>query len=75
MVICTIVSSYRESLISLNIQGNKQMKLYEHWGIYEGEADEFGKACGVGKWTRHDNLIWIGTYKDDGGHGRLTFYR
>ena len=51
------------------------MKLYEHWGIYEGEADEFGKACGIGKWTRPDNLIWIGTFKDDGGHGRLTFYR
>ena len=50
------------------------MKLYEHWGTYEGEIDEEGKACGIGKWTRPDYLIWIGQFKDDGGHGRLTFY-
>ena len=54
--------------------GTKQLKLYEHWGEYVGEVDEKGMACGFGKWTRHDNNIWIGLFKDDGGQGRFTFY-
>ena len=43
-------------------------------GTYVGELDSQNKACGFGTWTRPDNMIWVGLYKNDGGHGRITFY-
>ena len=48
--------------------------LYEHWGKYVGELDSDNKACGFGTWTRPDGHIWVGFYKNDGGHGRITWY-
>ena len=51
------------------------MKLYEHWGDYTGELDSECRACGVGQWMRDDLELWVGLFKDDGGHGKLTFYQ
>ena len=59
--------------------GKKRMKLPPppangQWGDYEGYLDSDGKACGLGTWTRPDNMIWVGEYKNDGGNGKITFY-
>ena len=51
------------------------LKLYGYWGEYTGEIDEQFRANGLGIWKRSDDDIWVGLFKDDGGHGRLTFYQ
>ena len=56
-------------------KGVKRLKLYGYWGEYTGEIDEKFRANGLGIWKRSDDDIWVGLFKDDGGHGRLTFYQ
>ena len=56
-------------------KGVKRLKLYGYWGDYIGEIDDQSRANGLGIWKRSDGDIWVGLFKDDGGHGRLTFYQ
>ena len=80
----SIVSNNVRILLRHYVLGEKAFKLMIElvpvWGIYEGQCDQEGNACGEGRWVCKEHkegktggqlygTVFGGRFREDKGHG------